>query len=284
MSGSESDSSHRPVAWMELPKAFVDELLHELLPFCAGRGSVPLAAAERLVGRAGRVAYVVPLAKPFVASLYGALAGSKAARREAPPGEVAVVRFLCGARWLAALLKQEGEAYVPLRRVVHASKPPPASTSGWILQVDASTTGAGGVMRFGTRIVEYFDCQWSEDTAGHLGAAPGDPKWQSFWELLALVFALVLWGKHFTETTAAVLGDNTAALGDAVNLKGKGPMLAVARELAWRQGKFGWLFEAGHVASESNSVPDALSRRSESRTTFPAAALRSASRIEAPAA
>ena len=103
--------------------------------------------------------------------------------------------------------------------------------------------------------------------------------------MLALVWALVVWGGHFKEQSLAVLGDNTGALSNALQLKGSGPLLAVARELAWRQAKHGWQFEVGHVPSEDNFVADALSRRTEKgEPHFPRAALRAATQVDAPKA
>ena len=144
-------------------------------------------------------------------------------------------------------------------------------------------TGGGAVRRHATQIFEYFHCLWCSETAGHLGAEPGLPKWQTYWDFLTLVWALVVWGSKFVTHRVAVLGDNTGALTDALNLKGTGPLLAIARELAWRQAKHGWLFAVGHVPSESNGIPDALSRLAEPGKSFPARALRHAQQVAAPA-
>ena len=58
-----------------------------------------------------------------------------------------------------------------------------------------------------------------------------------------------------------ILGDNVGALQNALSLSGKGPLIAVAREIAWRQAAQGWFFSVGHLPTESNTVADALSRR-----------------------
>ena len=118
----------------------------------------------------------------------------------------------------------------------------------------------------------------------HLGVAPDYCKGQSFLEFLTLAWTLCVWAPQFTETALAVLGDNTSALQDALHLKGTGPLLAIARELSWRQAKGGWLFEVGHVPAKSNTVADALSRRGEAGIVFPARALRGASEVAAPLA
>ena len=86
----------------------------------------------------------------------------------------------------------------------------------------------------------------------------GVPSWQSFWEMLTCGLALSMWASD--KEALAVLGDNTASLQDALDLKGSRCMLAVAREIAWRQGRRGWLFAVGHLAAEFNTAADALSR------------------------
>ena len=152
-----------------------------------------IAQAERMVGRASRVAYIVPLAKPFVAALWGALSGAKAATvnnsfSDGGPGRAATKRFATGAKWFRALLRQDDEAFLPLRRVVHASLPEPASASGWAIQFDASTSGGGAILRHGRHIIEYFHCVWTLETAGHLGVKPGLSDHMTFWEFLTLVW------------------------------------------------------------------------------------------------
>ena len=116
-----------------------------------------------------------------------------------------------------------------------------------------------------------------------LGATPGDSKYQSFWEMVTLLLCLVIWGRYFNTEVVALVGDNTGAMQNALDLKGKGLMLAVAREIAWRKERFGWLYKVGHIPSEYNTVPDALSRLSDSPpAAFPREALGRATRCETP--
>ena len=114
-----------------------------------------------------------------------------------------------------------------------------------------------------------------------MGVRIEDPKYQTFWEFLTLFLALMVWGSSFTRQSAAVVGDNTGSLTSALKLKAKGCMAAIARELSWRRERLGWQFEVGHLPSELNVVPDALSRQYESKPApWPTAALRGA--IESP--
>ena len=88
----------------------------------------------------------------------------------------------------------------------------------------------------------------------------GDPAFQSFWEFLTLLLTLVQWGRWFVHEAVTIMGDNTAALQDALDLKGRGAMLAVAHELAWRKARHRWAFVVAHLPSEDNTTADALSR------------------------
>ena len=127
------------------------------------------------------------------------------------------------------------------------------------------------------RPVEYFALTWSEADVAHLGVQVGLPKWQSFWEYLTAVLAVCKWATP--DRCLALLGDNTASLECTLQLKGSGPMLAVARELAWRKGRQGLLVAAGHLPKEANQVADALSRlEAPDAAPFPAE-LASATRV-----
>ena len=108
---------------------------------------------------------------------------------------------------------------------------------------------------------EYFYKKWQTDAVKHLGVWTDDPKHQTFWEFLMVLLVLVRWGCHFVHEEVAILGDNTAALQSLLNLKGKGAMMAIAREVAWRRARERWAFVVGHLPSEHNVVADALSRR-----------------------
>ena len=272
---------------MELPTKFLEELRAQLIPFCSSRGGVPLRDAEQLVGRAGRVAYVVPAARPFVSGLYAALAASK---REVRAGKsktngklVAARRFTTSASWLLALVQGDQQALFPLQRKIFPGGPRRASTSSWTAQFDASTTGGGAILRNGGRIVEYFAVKWANEDVAVLGVHIADSKFQSFWEFLTVLLVLLLWGDDFTDVELAVVGDSTSALQDALHLKGTGEMAAVAREIAWRQVRRGWAFDVGHLPAERNVIPDALSRLWDvPPLPFPEFALRGAKRRHAP--
>ena len=238
-----------------------------------------------MVGKASRVAQVVPAARPFVGALWAALTASQRSRSspspEASPGDVAVRRFCPSACWLRALIKGDGDHLMDLERLVWARGPAPASVSSWSVRFDASTTGAGGVLYNGDQALEHWSLKF--DPIPHLDVIVGSSKCQSFWGSLALLVCLMIWGNSFVHECLAVLGDNTSALQNAQDFKGRREILAVNRELAWRAARFGWAFEVGHVPTEKNLVADALSRMWDKvPSTFPAAALASSRCREPP--
>ena len=176
-------------------------------------------------------------------------------------------------------MEGDSEALLPLERTVLAHRPPAAVMSGWVVQFDAATTGGGAILRCGHQIVEYFTIKWTHDTAKVLDVVPGLPKFQTFWEFLTLLLSLTLWANDFKNHQLAVVGDNTGALTNALHLKGKGILAAIAREVAWRKERFGWSFAVGHVPTELNIVADALSRQHEVHAPpFPEQALSAATR------
>ena len=251
-------------ALMRLPDDYIKDLLDLLEPACAKDNVMSLGDLEVLVGKAARVAHVVPAARPFVAGLWGAMA---AARRDAIAKSrpsltrVSTRRFCYSASWVAALLREDGTCPLRLERLVSPRPPKPAEASGAHIEFDASVYGGGAVLKNSDGVItEYVCVVWSADDAAHLGVQPGDTKHQSFYEFLMLLLSLLVWGDNYVEQSIAILGDNVGALTSALALKGRGSMLAVARELSWRQARRRWAFEVAHLPSEHNSVADALSR------------------------
>ena len=183
-------------AIMRLPPAFVTDLEKLLEPLCKFKGTVAMETLSVIIGKAARVAHVVPGAKPFVAGLWGALAEvQRLQRREAPPGRVATRRFCYSAAWLRALLREDTSCTIELERLVSARKPAPASTSGWRVEFDASVYGGGAVLRDPLGVVrEYFATVWQGNEAEHLHVELGLPKHQTFWEFATLLLALLVWG------------------------------------------------------------------------------------------
>ena len=170
-----------------------------------------------------------------------------------------------------------------LERVVAPHGAPLVPLEEASMEFDASPWGGGGILRLDGKPAEYFFIHWSAYTAAHLGVVPGSSDWQSFWELLALLVCLILWGPRFAGRSVAVLGDNTAALTDALNLKGHGSMISLAKEISWRQARGDWRFRVGHLPAEHNLLADALSRLvAPDSVAYPHHALSGAKRISPP--
>ena len=79
-------------------------------PLSKNTGAISFSDLDIVIGKAARVAHVVPQAKPFVAGLWGALSAVQRlgpdSRKEAPPGFAACRRFSYSAAWLLALIRQ----------------------------------------------------------------------------------------------------------------------------------------------------------------------------------
>ena len=130
---------------------------------------------------------------------------------------------------------------------------------------------------------EYFSVVWYGHEAPHLKVVPYDPAHQTFWEFAMLLLSLCVWADRFTDSSIAILGDNKAALTNALKLQGRGPLQAIARELSWRKERRRWSFSVGHLPSEFNEVTDALSRITDPKgAAFPSHALASAVPVSPP--
>ena len=251
---------------MRLPPEFLQLFLENVEPFTQESvKTVSLQDANRMVGRAGRIAHIVPEARPFATALWVALAAARQsdggrAPREAPPGRVAVRRFRVAAKWMRALAAGTKNAPFDLQRTISADGPKKWAQSDWIIECDASPWGGGAVLRFRESVTEWFAVTWRAEDAAHLSIGPGLPKDQTFWEMAILMLGLVQWGDRFTTQELRCIGDNTGALGNILALKGRGPLLAISREIAWRQAQRQWKFSVGHLPTEFNRVADALSR------------------------
>ena len=116
-------------------------------------------------------------------------------------------------------------------------------------------------MKTQDKVMEYWWYVWKTKEVAKLNVQSGLPKHQTFWETLTLLLSLILWGEYATGRTILMVGDNTGSLQNTLELKGKGPLMAIAREVAWRKARHNWQFEVGHLPSEYNAAPDALSRQ-----------------------
>ena len=117
-------------------------------------------------------------------------------------------------------------------------------------------------MKYGDKVKEYWYGSWATKDVARLGVQAAKPKHQTFWETLTVLMSLMLWGDRSTVSPVLIVGDNTAALQNTLDLKGKDALLSIARDVAWRKARYNWQYEVGHLPSEFNAAPDALSRQS----------------------
>ena len=246
---------------MEVPPEYAGSVATALGPMAKRTGVISLAQAQQAVGKAGRVAQVVPEARPFAGSLWSALADARrvaaSGRREAPPGTVPCVRFAAAAAWFLALLRG---AVMPLSRRVTAETDVPLTAGPLVITFDASPWGYGGVKIMHGSPVAWISEGWDEATLRRFKATRGDPAHQTTWEHIAELAVMIVWAPRFSKEAFTVKGDNLGALNNAARLSGKGPLLAISRELAWRRAAWQWKPVYSHLPSEFNKWADDLSR------------------------
>jgi len=255
----------RPAGVVSVPEKIADDLHKALSPMAKGQGHLADADVQKTLGKAGRLSFLVPSARPFVTSLWGALAGSQAAaragKREAPPHRHAARRFREAAGWIQTLLRPPA-GKVPLMPLEHlvVTSSAPISATGPAIQFDASPWGCGAILSKGGVPQETLIVTWDDATAARLGTKIGSPDGQTSWEYLALLLSLICWGHLWRDSGLAIFGDNVAALSGAANLRGRGVLSKITRELAWRRVRFGWRYAVSHLPAEENEWADALSR------------------------
>jgi len=260
-----------------VPPEFSSAFFELLTPFAKGTGHASQTEIDSLLGKAGRIAYLVPSSRPWVGALWGALAGSKAAsrhKREAPPDRYPRKRFSSAARWLQTLLRPPlpQDTLLPLEHLVLEALPVIGPDSPTV-HVDASPWGYGLVLHRDGKPVEYVEAPWQEQDATKLRTRIGIPDGQTSWEYLAILLGLLVWGTEFRHCGLAILGDNLASLSGSLTLRGRGQLTTITKELSWRKVRLGWRFAAGHLPSEHNQLADSLSRlhapASSERKSFP---------------
>ena len=203
------------------------------------RGQIALKIAEKVVGRAGRLAYLVPDCRPFVLSLFAALAAAKAHANATDDQRtdhkilLPTSRFAAAARWLYALIRPSPTQIdeFPLEHLLVDGAPKISLRDATLVTFDASLWGAGAVRYIDGHAADWFEVPWTAAMLQPLGLAIGDPRCQQAFEYLALLLVLLAWGAHSRGTGLAILGDNIAALQNALTLRGKGPLNAISREI-----------------------------------------------------
>ena len=97
-----------PFITMELTPEYLHSTLACLEPLCAYNGNVALGICRSAVGKAASTSYIAPDSTPYVAMLWGALAGGMRASEAGVTGtsrnKLPTRRFMSSARWLRRLI------------------------------------------------------------------------------------------------------------------------------------------------------------------------------------
>ena len=118
---------------------------------------------------------------------------------------------------------------------------------------------------------EFFAVTWDPADFVNIDISIGDSSAQTFLEVLVLILAVDLWADP--RSPCPFLGDNTAALQEAVGLRGKGQLALPAQVLAVLRCRRSLEIPVAHLANEANTLADALSRLEApegNRKAFPA--------------
>ena len=156
---------------------------------------------------------------------------------------------------------------VPAARDVLSSEPPPPDARARRIEFDASPWGGGGVLFENDVPVRCFACTWKAKDFTGLDVEIGNPASQTFFEVCAAVLAIDLWCVSTAPTM--VVGDNTAALQEVLNLKGSKVHERLAQALAIIRCARTLTLSVAHLPSESNTLADALSRQADPSDPHP---------------
>ena len=170
MQGSSFAASVRP------PPDFLAELAGELEPFAFGTAAMPVKAVERMIGRAGRLAYLIPGCRPFVSSLFAAFAATKTGEdHDAQLDFLPVSRFAPAARWIHSLIRPRPDQVdeFPLQHVIVHAPPRISLTTAAVVYFDASLWGGGAVLYRENLPEAYFEVEWAQVDLSPIGLLSG---------------------------------------------------------------------------------------------------------------
>ena len=215
---------------------------------------------RQLAGWGAWEAGLTPAMAPFVRELWGALTKPRA------DGRLWTRQVERPLRWLLALLEPD-TARLALKRHIF----PPTDPAGEPrLVCDASPWGLGAVLlepHAHTQVLRptaFFALDLPASALERYGAAVGDCRWQSLWELFVLVMAARHGAGRFSEGEVHAFSDSRAAIGAALRMASPSPSLNdLGAELALADATRHFRVAlADHIAGVDNTLADALSRLS----------------------
>ena len=242
-------------------QAKLEEVFEKIL---ACKGVVPVHILQYAVGVLGWMTSAISISRPWLAMLWAAITQRQHPTRSTTrvrKGLVFVKQVENAVRWLHALIRTEAGG-VRLQKVFRWR--PHAPTV--LVQTDACPQGIGGFLCIGGSFIAYFNDKLSHFDFERFGSTPGDPAFQSEYELLALVVAVRVfqpWILHDDAVARVVLrSDNMATVGAAMRYKAVSPIMAqltVELMLELESMQVSHVL-AQHVAGSLNHLADELSR------------------------
>ena len=251
----------------------IQEIL-ELISTALSKNKVSARFLRSLAGKLNFIAGIVPKLRPFLASIWAAIAGPTHPSEDeekslaSAPGHCSssdrVVGHLVwtksckqGLVWCEAFLRG---CHGGLRR--HFRVRPPGADDTLTVSVDASPWGIGGLLTVNTVPQAWFSDELHEEDLKMFEAERGESAFTTIWELLAVVVAIKLWAADKIGLAVAVRSDSLSALQVLARNRARAPGLTILlQELALEQASFSFLMEdLTHIPGVSNKIPDALSR------------------------
>ena len=249
---------------VQLDKARTESLLAKVEEALGGRGLVK--GLRSLAGELSWVAGLVPQVRPWVTMLWAAvttmLSPAPPGTRQRPRGTVFMPMVERPLLWIRSFLRGERggisrhHALRPLKQVQ------------FHVRTDASTTGFGGILLSQEGVpLRYWHAELPPEVLSALGLPAGEPGHMTAYELLALLFSLIIWrrwlGSKAVATTAQL--DNSSALKITAKLTWKEAICnriaaEIALQVAWAQ-----IYTFEHYRNTLNVEADALSRIGEGK-------------------
>ena len=227
------------------------------------KGVIPLHLLQYAVGVLGWVTSAIPAARPWLAMVWAAITKRQDPVRETTrrrKGLIFVKQVVNAIRWLHCLV--QGEGAHSLQKVYRWRPWAPVV----LIQTDACPWGIGGFLCIGGEFVAHFHDILHEIDYHRFGAQPGDPAFQSEYELLAMLVAVKAfspWIRGKNEISKVLLrSDNMATVTAALAYKSSSPlMVQLTAELVLELEFLGvGHVLAQHVAGSLNFLADKLSR------------------------
>ena len=248
---------------VELAESKKQKLLDVFEQLEQNHGMIPLHLVQYAVGVLGWLSSAIPAARPWMAMLWAALTSvrepTKATTRRRK-GLIFAKQVANALRWLKALLHlRQGE---PGLCKLHCWRPQAVTV---MIQTDASPWGLGAIIVSGQQILAYISDPLHEQDYQLFNSVPGNPSFQTEYELLAIYVALkefAPWTHERGAQRVVLRNDNTSALRTAFSYKASSPIMTqLAAEIFLEMESQNVIhLIPQHLPGALNFVPDQLSR------------------------